>query len=150
MFKLFEEIVSNTTWKDANELKANLKKVCERLLERDRLNFVVRNSSERMLKIFKKKCFDLKIELKESQGISTIQSLRHLTRKKISSVKDDAALDMKSSGTSFEDNPFDVSDADFDIANATQIPLGRRTTMAPSTARGHASMRISMVNMKQS
>lgn len=53
MFKLFEEIVSYTTWKDANELKANLKKVCERLLERDRLNFVVRNCSERMLKIFK-------------------------------------------------------------------------------------------------
>ena len=53
MFKLFEEVVSNTIWKDANELKANYKRVCERLLERDRLNFVVRNCSERMLKIFK-------------------------------------------------------------------------------------------------
>ena len=53
MFELFGEVVSNTTWKDANELKANYKRVCERLLERDRLNFVVRNCSERMLKIFK-------------------------------------------------------------------------------------------------
>ena len=53
MFKLFQEIVANTDWKDANELKANFKKVCERLIERDRLNFVVRNCSERMLKIFK-------------------------------------------------------------------------------------------------
>ena len=72
MFKLFEEIVSNTNWKDANELKDNLKRVCERLLDRDRLNFVVRNCSERMLKIFKQKCYELKIELKESQGMSTI------------------------------------------------------------------------------
>jgi len=93
MFKLFEDIVSNTTWKDANELKANYKKVCERLLERDRLNFVVRNCSERMLKIFKQKCYDLRIEIKESLGIATIQSLRHLTFKKITSVKDDDAIE---------------------------------------------------------
>ena len=86
MFKLFKEIIANTGWKDANELKANLKKVCERLIERDRLNFVVRNCSERMLKILHQKCYDLKIELKMSQGLSTIQSLRHLTMKKASSV----------------------------------------------------------------
>lgn len=66
MFKLFYEIVSNTTWKDANELRDSYKKVCERLLERDRLNFVVRNCSERMLKIFKQKCYDVKYELQES------------------------------------------------------------------------------------
>jgi len=53
MFKLFYEIVSNTNWKNANELRDSFKRVCERLLERDRLNFVVRNCSERMLKIFK-------------------------------------------------------------------------------------------------
>ena len=66
MFKLFEEIIQNTSWKDANELKANYKLVCERLLERDRLNFVVRNCSERMLKIFKQKCQEQKVELKET------------------------------------------------------------------------------------
>ena len=72
MFKLFEEIVMNTPWKDANELKENYKRVCERLIDRDRLNFVVRNCSERMLKVFKQKCYDLKIELKESPGVTTI------------------------------------------------------------------------------
>ena len=65
MFKLFDEVVSNTQWKDADELKANYKRVCERLIERDRLNFVVRNCSERMLKIFKQICMDLKLELRE-------------------------------------------------------------------------------------
>lgn len=66
MFKLFEEVVANSTWSDANELKTNFKRVCEKLIERDRLNFVVRNCSERMLKIFKQKCYDLKISLQES------------------------------------------------------------------------------------
>ena len=56
MFELFKEVVSHTVWKDANELKDHYRRVCERLLERDRLNFVVRNCSERMLKIFKQKC----------------------------------------------------------------------------------------------
>ena len=56
MFELFKEVVLHTVWKDANELKDHYKRVCERLLERDRLNFVVRNCSERMLKIFKQKC----------------------------------------------------------------------------------------------
>ena len=68
MFKLFEEIVGNSSWKDANELKTNLKKVCERLIQGDRLNFVVRNCSERMLKIMQQKCNDLKIDLQATQG----------------------------------------------------------------------------------
>ena len=72
MFKLFKEIVSNTEWKDANELKANFMRVSERLIERDRLNFVVRNCSERMLKIFKQKCHDQKVELEESKGSPAI------------------------------------------------------------------------------
>lgn len=53
MFKLFEEIVSNTQWKDADELKRNLIEVCQQLIKCDKMNFVVRNCSERMLKIFK-------------------------------------------------------------------------------------------------
>ena len=72
MFDLFKEVVTHTNWKDANDLKTNFKRVCERLLERDRLNFVVRNCSERMLKIFKQKCYDLKMDLRETPGISTI------------------------------------------------------------------------------
>jgi len=53
MFKLFEEIVANTQWKDADELKRNLIEVCQQLIKCDKMNFVVRNCSERMLKIFK-------------------------------------------------------------------------------------------------
>ena len=109
MFKLFEEIVANSTWSDANELKANFKRVCEKLIERDRLNFVVRNCSERMLKIFKQKCYDLKIPLQESQGMSTIQSLRHLTLKRIvSASQDDSALP-KTFFSQAEDDPFVAS-----------------------------------------
>ena len=106
MFKLFEEIVSNTVWKDGNELKANLKKVCEMLIERDRLNFVVRNCSERIMKILQQKCTELKIDLKVSQGLSKIQSLRHLTMKKVTSVsQDDSAVD---------NMPFGMMESDID------------------------------------
>jgi len=118
MFKLFEEIVSNSSWKDANELKTNLKKVCERLIQGDRLNFVVRNCSERMLKIMQQKCNDLKIELTATQGLSVIQSLRHLTAaKKFTSMHDDSVFDKSTSDLS--GNPFE--DAGFDINFETDV-----------------------------
>ena len=137
MFKLFEEIVSNTAWKDANELKANMKKVCELLIERDRLNFVVRNCSERILKILQQKCEELKIELKASQGLSQIQSLRHLTMKKVtSSTQDDSAVENIS--------PFGMAEESGSAALefVQQPALARRSTMAfPQTARaGRGSM----------
>lgn len=132
MFKLFEEIVNLTSWKDASELKENFKRVCNRLIDRDRLNFVVRNCSERMLKIFKQKCYDLKIELKEVQGLTTIQSLRHLNLKKVSSVQDDFDVEMS--------DPFkSTSGTDFDLAAETVLPFSRRSTMMPSTTRGTRS-----------
>ena len=141
MFTLFDEIVAFTTWKDANDLKANLKKVCERMIERDRLNFVVRNCSERMLKILQQTCSDLKIELKASQGMSTIQSLRHLTMKKVSSFHDD--FDFQ--GTSSEEsNPFAPSDKlDFRLVNR------RPTFVPPKTVRSALNMRLSFVDSKK-
>lgn len=141
MFKLFDEVVSNTVWKDANELKENYKRVCEKLIERDRLNFVVRNCAERMLKIFKQKCYDLKIELKESQGASTIQSLRHLNIKKVSSVhRDDFDMLATTGGggnlIEDENNPFaNMTSADFQFAKDVQPKLSRRSTMALKTTR---------------
>ena len=152
MFKLFEEIVSNTSWKDANELKANLKKVCERLLERDRLNFVVRNCSERMLKIFKQKCYDLKIELKETQSLSTIQSLRHLTMKKVTSTHDDSDIDIGRKSAAAD--PFESASTSFDFNEeftATKsMPLSRRSTMLmPSTTKAGSKSRISVVDRKK-
>lgn len=139
MFKLFEEIVSNTNWKDADELKANLKKVCERLITRDRLNFVVRNCSERMLKILQQKCNDLKIELKASGGLSVIQSLRHLTMKKVTKVHDDSELSMarkdnESSKNPFEDTGFDM-DFELDATKGNPALLRRSTMIMPMTAR---------------
>ena len=53
MFNLFESIVSNTEWADASELRSKLKEVCKLLIAKDKLNFVVRNCSERMIKILK-------------------------------------------------------------------------------------------------
>ena len=146
MFRLFEDIISSTTWKDANELKSNYKRVCERLLERDRLNFVVRNCSERMLKMLKQKCYDLRIEIKESLGISTIQSLRHLTLKnKTSSVKDDDAIEAKV-------DPFanlDAQDLIMPEDMKAGAALSRRTTMMPSTVRSNSNSRISIVDRKK-
>ena len=152
MFNLFEDIVSSTNWKDANELKMYFKRVCKRLIERDRLNFVVRNCSERMLKIFKQKCYDLKIELKETNAMSTIQSLRHLTIKKVSSVHDDSAIESQST----ENNPFaNLEDKDFEIpAESTKTytmpALSRRSTMAlPSTMRSANFNRLSVVDKRK-
>ena len=66
MFDTFEKIVTNTEWKDAAMLKKNLKQVAEILIEKDKMNFVVRNCSERMLHILNQSCLSLKIELNEN------------------------------------------------------------------------------------
>ena len=66
MFEIFEKIVANTAWKDANVLKKNLKQVCEILIQKDKMNFVVRNCAERMLHILNQSCNSLKIELNEN------------------------------------------------------------------------------------
>ena len=153
MFKLFDDVVCHTRWKDGNELKANLKRVCHKLLERDRLNFVVRNCSERMLKVFKQKCYELKIELKESSGLSAIQSLRHLTLKKVTAVHDDFGLEHKAAaeGTS---NPFAAANVegenDFDL-DSRPLPhtITRRATMAPRTTRAAQHDRLSMFDQKR-
>ena len=65
MFEMFEEIVQKTEWRDADVLKKNLKSLCELLIKKDKMNFVVRNCSERMLQLFSTTCNTLKIELKE-------------------------------------------------------------------------------------
>ena len=150
MFKLFDEVVCHTQWKDGNELKANLKRVCHKLLERDRLNFVVRNCSERMLKVFKQKCYDLKIELKESSGLSAIQSLRHLTLKKVAAVHDDFALEHKAS----TDDPFAPANVegedDLDLGSRPLAhTITRRATMAPRTTRAAQHDRLSMFDQKR-
>ena len=60
----------------------------------------------RILKILQQKCTELKIDLKVSQGLSKIQSLRHLTMKKVTSVsQDDSAVD---------NMPFGMMESDMD------------------------------------
>ena len=56
MFDLFEAVVQNTEWEDASDLHSKIKQVCEILIAKDKLNFVVRNCSERMIKILKQVC----------------------------------------------------------------------------------------------
>ena len=56
MFELFEKVVQTTEWNDADGLKKNLKTLCEVLIKKDKMNFVVRNCSERMLQLFTKTC----------------------------------------------------------------------------------------------
>ncbi len=157
MFNLFTEVVTNTEWKDGNELKENFIKVCERLIERDRLNFVVRNCSERMLQIFKQKCYELKIDLKTSQGQTSIQSLRHLTLKKIMTVQDDSALTPQqsmgttSTSSTVDENPFGASQnsTEFDF-RIPEPAMQRRATMAPpKSTRNRQANRISIVDVKR-
>lgn len=52
MFELFESVVKDTVWKNANELKDSLKRLCGMLISKDKMNFVCRNCSERMLRLF--------------------------------------------------------------------------------------------------
>ena len=59
-------IVQNTEWRDADTLKKNLKTLCEILIKKDKMNFVVRNCSERMLQLFGVICHQQKVELKEN------------------------------------------------------------------------------------
>ena len=95
----------------------------------------------------------MKIELKESQGLSTIQSLRHLNIKKIHSVHDDFGLELESAHSNSmheeesKDDPFaNMSSADFKFARDKVVPLMRRSTMAPmKTTRAVHANRLSMV-----
>ena len=80
MFELFESVVKDTVWKNANELKENLKRLCEMLISKDKMNFVCRNCSERMLRIFNQACKSLKISTDSLSEISTLTSLKQLKR----------------------------------------------------------------------
>jgi ribosomal protein L7Ae-like RNA K-turn-binding protein len=53
-------------WRTPVELHRDLKMIAESLVQKDRMNFVVRNCSERMLKILKTLCEDNKIPMAAS------------------------------------------------------------------------------------
>lgn len=63
VFKLYECAIQFTDWKTPEELHKSLKLIGEALVSKDRMNFVVRNCSERMLKILKKVCDEKKVNL---------------------------------------------------------------------------------------
>lgn len=56
IFKLFECAVQMIDWRSPQDLHHNLKMIADSLVSKDRMNFVVRNCSERMLKILKTVC----------------------------------------------------------------------------------------------
>ena len=89
MFDLFEKVVNKTEANNADELKKNLKTLCEVLIKKDKMNFVVRNCSERLLHLFTKLCNELKIELKGHSNVSYIQSLKQLNQKRTLHQHDD-------------------------------------------------------------
>ena len=89
------------------------------------------------------------MELKETQGLSTIQSLRHLAIKKVAYMHDDFGLEKStSSGSAIQqedDDPFaNVSAADFNFAKENKPALQRRSTMALKTTRAGGFNRSSM------
>jgi translation initiation factor 2B subunit (eIF-2B alpha/beta/delta family) len=52
MFGLFELVIKDTQWLNQNQLKENLIRLCGMLISKDKMNFVVRNCSERLLRLF--------------------------------------------------------------------------------------------------
>ena len=53
MFDLFESVIEKSSWHTVAELLHTVKLVSEQLAKKDRMNFVVRNCAERMMKIIK-------------------------------------------------------------------------------------------------
>jgi translation initiation factor eIF-2B subunit beta len=80
MFSMFELVVKDTVWQNASQLKDNLKRLCEMLISKDKMNFVVRNCSERMLRIFNQACKQMKISIEMQHEISTLTSMKQLKR----------------------------------------------------------------------
>jgi translation initiation factor 2B subunit (eIF-2B alpha/beta/delta family) len=94
MFELFESVVKDTAWVNANELKDNLKKLCEMLISKDKMNFVCRNCSERMLRLMNQACKHLKISTDSQNEVSTLTSLKDL--KRIIKDEEEGKLDLES------------------------------------------------------
>ena len=53
MFTLFEKVLDETDWHTPQDLLQAFKTIGEKLTRKDRLNFTVRNCSERMIKMIK-------------------------------------------------------------------------------------------------
>lgn len=56
VLELFQCVIELVHWRSPHELHATLKQICENLVKKDRMNFVVRNCSERILKLVKNLC----------------------------------------------------------------------------------------------
>lgn len=103
MFKLFECAIQLGDWRSPVDLHQMLKRICERLVQKDRLNFVVRNCSERMLKILKKVCDSHKVTLTTDHFPQYyLDSLKQLSVTKNSRDESDLADDLSSTPL---DNP---------------------------------------------
>jgi translation initiation factor 2B subunit (eIF-2B alpha/beta/delta family) len=53
MFTLFEKVLDEADWHKPEDLLQTFKTIGEKLTRKDRLNFIVRNCSERMIRIVK-------------------------------------------------------------------------------------------------
>ena len=66
MFELFDQVIDNFKWSNLLELNVIFKNLGERLANRDRMNFVVRNCFERMMKIIKNLSEEYHIQITNS------------------------------------------------------------------------------------
>ena len=53
MFTLFDKVLDEADWNKPEDLLQTFKTIGEKLTRKDRLNFIVRNCSERMIRIVK-------------------------------------------------------------------------------------------------
>lgn len=75
VIRVFTQIVSQQNILDPDTLYKNMKRIGELLINTDKMNFIVRNTVERCLNVFKEECKKLEITLKSNQNKSVLQSL---------------------------------------------------------------------------
>jgi len=97
MFELFECVSEKTSWHTVAELLHTIRLVGEQLAKKDRMNFVVRNCAERMMKIIK----NLGDEYKQQLN-SNIESLNAFKKIELTrgASKDDLDADTTSDSKS--------------------------------------------------
>ena len=116
VFDLFENVIQLADWRTADELKQILKTLGEEMVRRDRMNFVVRNCTERMLKMLKSECERLVVPLSSQDMSKNIYLLRTLSKKGNFAMDD------------FDTCPFDqsdmIGDAHISLTKSTSVLSG--------------------------
>jgi len=76
MFDLFEQLIQLTNWGSLIDLYKVIKAVSEHLAKKDKMNFVVRNCSERMMNALKQICEENNVKITHHSNIESLASYK--------------------------------------------------------------------------